>query len=385
MNKTKAPSHTKIVCTLGPATSSPEIIAKMLGAGMDIARLNLAHGTLDGHRQLISAVRLASQKLKHGIGILLDLPGSKRHAGDVQSAFGKHLEFALSQNADFIALSYISSAREVEEVRKLLNEMNADVSLIAKIERAKALQESGPILGVCDGIMVARGDLALEISIEKVPLASKRLIKEANRLGKPVITATEMLESMVRSATPTRAEAADVANAVLDGTDALMLSEETSVGNHPVEAVEIMARIALEAESSLHSAQILNESWQDVPPEVNDATARAACQVAYQVGAKAIVAFTAGGTTALRVSKYRPCQPILAVTPSEHIMRRLSLCWGVFPIRKPDPQNLEEVFGMAGEAALETESARKGDLIVITAGLPLTLPGSTNLLKVHRV
>ncbi|MDD4984601.1 MAG: pyruvate kinase [Dehalococcoidales bacterium] len=385
MNKARAPRHTKIVCTLGPASSSSEIIAKMLGAGMDIARLNLAHGTLDGHRQLISEVRLASQKVKPGIGILLDLPGSKRYVGDVKSAFGKHLEFALSQSADFIALSYISSAGEVGEVSSLLKDMNADIFLIAKIERAKALQESDMILRVCDGIMVARGDLALEISIEKVPLASKRLIKEANRLGKPVITATEMLESMVRSVTPTRAEAADVANAVLDGTDALMLSEETSVGNHPIEAVEMMARIALEAESSLHFAQILHERWQDVPPEVNDATARAACQVAYQVGARAIVAFTAGGTTALRVSKYRPRQPILAVTPSEYIMRRLSLCWGVVPIRKPDPQNLEEVFSMAGEAALETKSARKGDLIVVTAGLPLTISGSTNLLKVHRV
>ena len=385
MNKPTVERHTKIVCTLGPASSSPEVIERMLRGGMDIARFNLAHSTLEGHRQLISEVRSVSQKVKPYMGILLDLPGLKRRTGDVKSAFGQHLEFAISQSADFIALSYISSAREVKEVKKLLKEMNADIPVIAKIERAQALQESDMILEICEGIMVARGDLALDISFEKVPLASKRLIKEANRQGKPVIIATEMLESMVRSTTPTRAEAADIANAVLDGTDALMLSEETSIGNYPVEATETMAKIALEAEASLPFEQMFRERWQDSPPEVNDATARAACQVAHQVQAKAIVAFTAGGTTALRVSKYRPYQPILALTPSELIMRRLSLYCGVVPIRKPDPKNLEEVFGMASEVALETTLARRGDLIVITAGLPLTVPGSTNLLKVHSV
>lgn len=377
--------HVKIICTLGPASSSPKVMERLLKAGMDIARLNLAHGTLEEHRQLISQLRLVSQKLKPSTGILLDLPGAKHHTGDAKSAFGQHLEFALSQSADFIALSFISSVREVKEVKKLLKEMNADIPIIAKIERVQALRENDMILEASEGIMVARGDLALEISIEKVPLASKHLIKEANRRGKPVITATEMLESMVRSATPTRAEAADVANAVLDGTDALMLSEETSVGSYPVEATETMARIALEAEASLPFEQVFYERWQDITPEVNDATARAACQVAHQVQAKAIIAFTTGGTTALRVSKYRPRQPILAVTPSERVVRRLSLCWGVLPIRKPEPQNLEEVFRMAREAALETSLARKDDLIVITAGIPLAVPGSTNLLKVHSV
>ncbi len=385
MNEPTVERHVKIVCTLGPASSSPEVIEGMLRGGMDIARLNLAHSTLEEHRQLISEVRSVSQKLKPSMGILLDLPGPKRRIGDVKSAFGEHLEFALSQHADFIALSYISSAREVEGVKKLLKEMNADIPVIAKIERAQALRESDTIFEVCEGIMVARGDLALEISIEKVPMASKRLIKEANHHGKPVITATEMLESMVQSTTPTRAEAADVANAVLDGTDALMLSEETSVGSYPVKATEIMAKIALEAEASLPFEQIFHERRQDVLPEVNDATARAACQVAHQAQAKAIVAFTTGGTTALRVSKYRPRQPVLAVTPSERVVRRLSLYWGVLPIRKPAPPTLEEAFGMAREVVLATSIARKGDLIVITAGLPLTVPGSTNLLKVHIV
>jgi len=263
--------------------------------------------------------------------------------------------------------------------------MNSDIPIIVKIEEAGALEESGAIIDVAEGIMVARGDLALKISIEKVPLAQKQLIKEANRRGKPVITATQMLESMVHSATPTRAEAADVANAILDGSDALMLSEETATGDYPVEATKMMARIAFEAEAGLAYEQMLLEKWRDVLHEVNDATAAAACQMAHHVHAKAILAFTTGGTTALRVSKYRPRQPILAVTPSDFTMRRLSLVWGVLPIRKPAPSNLEEVFELASEVALQTHICKRGNLVVVTAGIPLNLPGSTNLVKIHSV
>jgi pyruvate kinase len=385
MNQAKTKRHVKIVCTLGPASSSIKIIEKMLKGGMNVARFNLSHGTLKEHSRLISEVRLLSQKLKFPTGILLDLPGLKRGFGEVKDVFSQHLEFAHSENADFIALSFISSAQQVKEVKTLLREMNADIPVIAKIERARALEESNPILEVSEGIMVARGDLALEISIEKVPLAQKQLIRQANRYGKLVVTATQMLESMVRSATPTRAEAADVANAVLDGSDALMLSEETAIGGYPVEATETMAKIALEAEVMLPYEEILRGGWQEVLSEVDDATARAACQIAHQVQARAIIAFTAGGTTALRVSKYRPRHLILAVTPSETVVRRLSLAWGVLPIIKPKPTNLDEVFRLARETALETSVAKKGDLVVITAGLPLAVPGSTNLVKVHSV
>ena len=385
MNQSKMKRHVKIVCTLGPASSSPEVVERMLKGGMDIARLNLAHGTLEEHSQLISEVRLLSQKLKLPTGILLDLPGLKHRVGDIRAVFGEHLEFADSQKVDFIALSFISSMRQVKEVRALLKKMNAYMPVIVKIEQAQALEQSGAILEVSDGIMVARGDLALEISIEKVPLAQKQLIKEANRRGKPVITATQMLESMVQSAIPTRAEATDVANAILDGSDALMLSEETATGSYPVEAIETMIRIALEAEAAFPYEQMLRERRQDILPEVDDATARAACQIAHQVQARAIIAFTTGGTTALRLSKYRPQHLILAVTPSETVVRRLSLAWGVLPVKKPEPANLEEVFELAREVALETGIARKGDLVVITAGLPLSVPGSTNLVKVHSV
>jgi len=385
MNRVKTKRHVKIVCTLGPASSSSEVIKRMLKGGMNLARFNLSYGTLEEHSRLISEVRLLSEKLKLPTGILLDIPGMKRRAGDIKAVFGQHLDFAQSQSADFVALSFISSARQVKEVRALLKKMNANIPIIVKIERARALEESDGILEVCEGLMVARGDLALEISIEKVPLAQKQLIKEANHRGKPIITATQMLESMVQSATPTRAEAADVANAVLDGSDALMLSEETATGSYPVEAIETMAKIALEAETLLPYEEILRESSQDILPEVNDATARAACYIAQQVQAKAIIAFTTGGTTALRVSKYRPQHIIVAVTSSETVMRRLSLVWGVFPVRKPEPSTLEEVFELAREVALETGVARKGDLVVLTAGLPLTLPGSTNLVKVHSI
>ncbi|MFC1983804.1 pyruvate kinase [Chloroflexota bacterium] len=385
MNQDKMKRHVRIVCTLGPASSSPEVIERMLKGGMDIVRLNLAYGTLEEHGRLISEVRLLSQKLERPTGILLDLPGPKRRNGDIKAVFGDHLKFANSRGVDFIALSFISSAQQVKEVKALLKEMNTDIPVIVKIEQAQALEQSSLIIEVSDGIMVARGDLALEISIEKVPLAQKQLIREANRRGKPVITATQMLESMVRSTTPTRAEATDVANAILDGSDALMLSEETAIGSYPVEAVEMMARIALEAETAFPYVQMLHERWQEFPPEVNDATARAACQIAHQVNAKAIITFTTGGTTALRLSKYRPKHPILALTPSEIVVRRLSLVWGVMPIRKPELVELEEIFELAREVAQETNIAKKGDLVVITAGLPLRVPGSTNLVRVQSV
>lgn len=385
VNNKRLERRTKIVCTLGPASNSPDVIERMLKAGMDIARFNLAHGTLAEHSRVISTVRQISQKLGLTTGILPDLPGLKLKQGSIKEVFGEHLRFALSQNATFVALSFISSASQVKEVTELLEEMDADIPLIVKIEKPGGLEEADAILELCDGIMVARGDLGLQIKIEKVPLAQKQLIKKANHCGKPAITATQMLESMVESPTPTRAEATDVANAVLDGTDAVMLSEETAIGKHPVEAVETMARIVLEAEPAIPYEQILYERGQDVPPEVNDATARAACQIAHQLGARAIVTFTTGGTTTLRVSKYRPSQPIIAVTSSENMQERLSLAWGVLSVKRREPRSLEEVFDQATEVVMATGTAAKGDLIIITAGLPLLVPGNTNFVKVHRI
>lgn len=385
MNTDRLKRHVKIVCTLGPASNSPEIIGKMLQGGMDVARLNLSYGTLEEHRQTVATVRSVSQKMELPTAILLDCPGRKRRTGDTKAVFGDHLQFARDNQIDFIALSFITSTQQVEEVKSLLKEMSVGIPIITKIEKGEALAVSGPIIDVSDGVMVARGDLGLQISIEKVPLAQKKIIREANQRGKPVITATEMLESMVKSATPTRAEATDVANAVLDGTDAVMLSEETSIGKYPVEAVEMMVKIILEAETVFPHDEVLRESHVENLNEIDDATALAACQIAHQIDAKAIVALTAGGTTALRVAKHRPSQPILAVTLADTIMRQLNLVWGVYPLRKSAPANLEEWLETARITALETGVAKTGDVIVLTAGLPLGVAGSTNLVKVHRI
>ncbi|OGN90909.1 MAG: pyruvate kinase [Chloroflexi bacterium RBG_13_46_14] len=377
--------HSKIVCTLGPASSSPEIIENMLKAGMDVARLNLSYGNFEEHTRTISIIRSVSERLGEPAGIMLDLPGYKRRTGGIVEVFRDHLEFASEQDVDFIALSFITSAEQVSEIRDLLNTIDPDIPLIVKIEQEKALENSKGIIEVSDGIMVARGDLALEISIEKVPLAQKRLIRESNQRGKPVITATQMLESMVRFSSPTRAEATDVTNAVLDGSDAIMLSEETAIGNFPVEAVAMMNRIAMEAETAFPYYQVLESGSYGLLPEVDDATARAACQIAHQIDAKAIITFTSGGTTALRVSKYRPKQSIIAVTPSQKVVNRLTLPWGVVPVKKRESDELEDAFELAKQSALETGIVKIGDLIVITAGIPLRVPGQTNLLKVERV
>lgn len=385
MNADRLKRHVKIVCTLGPASNTHEIIEKMLLSGMDVARLNLSYGILDEHRQTVAMVRSVSQKLNLPTAILLDCPGRKRRTGDTKAVFGDHLRFAEDTQIDFIALSFITSTQQVEEVKLLAKEMNINIPIVAKIEKGEALAVSGSIIDISDGVMVARGDLGLQISIEKVPLAQKKIIREANQRGKPVITATEMLESMVKSPTPTRAEATDVANAVLDGTDAVMLSEETSIGQYPVEAIQMMAKIICEAETVLPHDKVFYEPQGDYLSEVDDATARAACQIASQIDVKAIVALTAGGTTALRVAKHRPGQPILAVTLSETIMRQLNLVWGVYPLRKSSPTNLEEWLEVARQTVLETGLAKAGDVIVVTAGLPLGVPGSTNLVKVHRV
>jgi len=386
MESARIRRHAKIVCTLGPASSSASMIRKLLSAGMDIVRLNLNYGTLEEHAGIIKTVRKLSSELDLQTGVLLDCPGLKKYPdATVENAFKSHLQFAKENDIDFVALSFISNAQQVEAVHRLLESMEYSVPLIVKIEKDGALQDSDRILEMADGIMVARGDLAIQISIEKVPLAQKKLIRSANQCGKPVITATQMLESMVKSPTPTRAEATDIANAVLDGTDALMLSEETSIGKYPVTAVETMVKIAMEAETAFPHLARLRDAHLSSINEVNDATARAACQIADQIGAKVIVAFTAGGTTALRVAKYRPSQPIIAVTPSASVRRKLSVVWGVHAALRPEPGTLEELFAVAEEVAVEMTTIKKGDCLVLTAGVPLMVPGSTNLVKVHVV
>ena len=385
MNTDRLRRHVKIVCTLGPASNTPEIIEKMILSGMDVTRLNLSYGTLDEHRNTVAMVRAAARKIGLPTAVLLDCPGRKRRTGDTRAVFGDHLRFAQDNQIDYIALSFITSTEQVEEVQALAGEMKINIPIVSKIEKGEALAVSDSIIAISDGVMVARGDLGLQINIEKVPLAQKKIIHEANHRGKPVITATEMLESMVKSPTPTRAEATDVANAVLDGTDAVMLSEETSIGQYPLEAIQMMVKIILEAETVLPHDNVYNEPHGDFLSAVDDATARAACDIACQIDAKAIVALTAGGTTALRVAKHRPAQPILAVTLSEIIMRRLNLVWGTYPLVKASPNSLEEWEGVARATTVEAGLAKTGDVIVVTAGLPLGIPGSTNMVRVLKV
>ncbi len=468
--------RTKIVCTIGPSTSSASMIKELLQAGMDVARINFSHGTHKEHASYIRTLQQAAKQAGVPLGIMQDLPGPKNRTGKLKKGAieltenadfvlttkevlgdehrvsvglpdlpqnvkpgdmifiddgaielevvatsktevscqvvtgGKlgedkginipginwdaptiteedwnHLLFGLKNNVDFIALSFIREANDVIKVRNFLRKRKKTPVLIAKIERREALDNLDEILKVADGAMVARGDLGIEIPIQRVPIVQKEIIQKCNRLGKPVIVATQMLESMVNSPRPTRAEVTDVANAIFDGADALMLSEETAVGSYPVEAVSMMSQIALEAETALPYEEILTNKGKDLQPQTDDAISYAACHTAHQLGAAAIIAFTSSGSTARRVAKYRPKVPILAITPSQVTQRQLSLSWGVRAFQIPEPSKIAMLFTRGARVAKRTGLAQDGDLVVITGGVPIGVSGSTNLLKVERV
>jgi len=273
----------------------------------------------------------------------------------------------------------------VSAVKAILREHDADIPVISKIERVQAVRDFDDILSASDGIMVARGDLGVDIPLEKVPFIQKEIILKCNRVGKPVITATQMLESMVSAARPTRAEVNDVANAIFDGTDATMLSAETSVGKYPVQAVRTMAKIALETERRLPYENLLAERGKWIQRETDELISYSACHTAQSLGAVAIVAFTQSSSTARRVSKYRPKVPILALTPSHTISGRLLLHWGVYPFPIEEAKSVDGLFATATRIAKETGVAKPNDLIVITGGVPIGVAGSTNMLKVERV
>jgi pyruvate kinase len=273
----------------------------------------------------------------------------------------------------------------VAGVRKLMREDSAEVPIIAKIERGEAVKNLDSIVASADGIMVARGDLGVEIPLEKVPLVQKEIIRKCNQAGKPVITATEMLESMVKSMRPTRAEASDVTNAIFDGTDATMLSEETSIGKNPLQSVVIMDRIAREAEKKLPYEMALSEKKTWFEQRTEELISYNACVTAHSLGARAIVAFTKLGSTAGRVSKYRPRTTIVAITPDDVICRRLILYWGVQPVQIATPSSVAGLLATASGVAKELGLAKPNDLVVITGGIPLGAGSTTNLLKVEVV
>jgi pyruvate kinase len=302
----------------------------------------------------------------------------------------------MKEGVDFIALSFVRRAEHIDEVRRIIagiKEENPEACtggpcLIAKIENEEGFKKRGEILAAADGIMVARGDLGVEVPPEEVPLLQESLIELANRLGKPVITATEMLESMVSNPRPTRAEVTDIAHAIISGTDAVMLSAETAVGRYPVQAVEMMARVARRIESSLNYAEDLERRQKNRGKKrlgVAEAISHATCQIALDLGAQAIITATQSGGTARMVSMYRPRAPILAATPNLDVARVLSLSWGVTAILVPVTTTTETTLDVSVRAAVARRFVKKGDLVVITGGLRTGIPGTTNLLQVHEI
>ena len=295
------------------------------------------------------------------------------------------LRFAAEHDADFVALSTVTTDTDVQTARGILRDQGAEPVIISKIERAESLENFESILAASDAIMVARGDMGVEVPLARVPVIQKDLISKSNAAGKPVITATQMLESMVESPVPTRAEVTDVANAVFDGTDAVMLSGETSVGRYPVQAVKVMARVAIEAEAALPYETIITEKARQLEKQTDDAISYDACRTAYQLRASLIVAFTEAGSTAGRVSKYRPLPHILAITPFERVQRRLTLRWGVTPLIVGGLSSVEDFFERGEEEAVRAMGVEPGELVVLVAGLPIGVSGGTNLLRVMTI
>jgi pyruvate kinase len=473
----------KIVCTLGPATSTPDQVAALVAAGMDVARLNMSHGTQDGHLAVYQRVRAASDAAGHSVGVLVDLQGPKirlgtfpggpvrlaagqeftisvrpvagdQHqatttypglAGDVQAGdavlvddgrvvlqvkevrdgrvrtsvitgglVSDHkglnlpgvqvsvpaltakdqadLRWALRLRADLIALSFVQGPADAGPARKIMDEVGVRLPLIAKIEKPQALDSLDEIVAAFDGIMVARGDLGVELPLEHVPMAQKRIIARARDKAKPVIVATQMLESMISAPRPTRAEASDVANAVLDGADALMLSAETSVGDYPAGAVATMARIITAAERdylrpapSLPPGPATTGPASTGPATTGGAIARAAAEVGAVVGARALVAFTITGETARRLARYRSPIPLLAFTPQPATRSQLALTWGVETFIVPPARHTDEMVRQVEDALLQIGRCEKGDRVVIVAGSPPGTPGRTNALRVHTI
>jgi len=328
---------------------------------------------------------LVGGQLKNRKG--MNLPGVAVSAPALTEKDLADLDFCIEQELDYLALSFVRTAAEVIELKKLLAQRGASIQVIAKIEKPEAVEAFAEILAAADGIMVARGDLGVEINSEKVPLIQKRIIRQCNLAGKPVITATQMLESMVNNPRPTRAETSDVANAILDGTDAVMLSAETASGDYPCEAVEMMVRVAVDVE---RDPQLKEQFFHPLletcgTRSLTEAIGQAACRVAENVGAAAILAFTQTGSTAALVAKYRPPMPVYAVTPTLAVRRRMALYAGVRSIRVDIEGDTEAQIRSVDAAVIDAGVLNKGDIVVITMGSPLSDPGTTNLLKVHQL
>lgn len=466
----------KIVCTLGPASRSPEMIEKLMRAGLDVARLNFSHGTHDEHAKVIADLRIVSARLEKPLAILADLQGPKIRTGLLEGGAPVHLRkgqrftittksilgdangvsttykplpeevqkgdrilladglielrvrgvrsdtvlcdvvnggelgqnkginlpgvklkisaltpkdrkdlaFALTQPVNYIALSFARRPEDVLTAKKAIALLGKDTPVIAKLEKPEAIENLDAILEVADGVMVARGDLGVEMNPEQVPVVQKRIIARARDARRPVITATQMLESMTLNPRPTRAEASDVANAIFDGTDAVMLSGETASGKYPLEAVSMMDRIIREAETSMMS----QKDRRRRPMEhltVAEAISESVCHAADELHMKVVAVFTETGSTARLISKYRPRCPIIAFSTVQETRRRLQLFWGVMPRTIAHVKNIDSMAELAEKRLLEEGVVGKGDVVGIVAGTPLGIKGSTNFMKLHTV
>ena len=468
-----SPRRTKIVATIGPATSTPEVLRELIRAGATTLRLNFSHGTHDDHLKSIRLIRQISNELNYPVAILQDLQGPKIRLGkfetgsivvakgdpfiltsakvagtqtmssityeplaqevpvgsmillddgkvemvveSVDKAAGElhcrvvvggplsnskgvnfpgvclsikaltdkdreDLVFGLDHGVDWVALSFVRNPDDVREIKDLIASAGKNTPVIVKIEKHEAMEQMEEILRLSDGAMVARGDLGVELPAEDVPILQKRLIAAANRLGIPIITATQMLDSMVSNPRPTRAEVSDIANAILDGTDAVMLSNETAVGKFPVEAVAMMATIAIRTEK-----EKLGRNPEESSRSIPNAISKAVGNIAEQIGASAIMTLTKTGATARNVSKFRPTIPVIAITPHVDVARQLQMVWGVKPLLMLDLDTTWETFSAALNLAQEKELVSPGDLVVLTAGTLQGVSGSTDLLKVEVV
>lgn len=463
--------HSKIVCTIGPATRSPRMMRKLMQAGMDVARLNFSHGTHEEHAESFSSLRETAAGMGKPIAILVDLQGPKIRTGAlagggamlragqrfvittakvlgdstrvnttfypmprevkrgdrillsdglielrVESTTAREvicqvinggflgenkginlpgvklrvpaltekdradLRFALSQGADYIAVSFVRRPEDVLLAKALVKRAKKDTPIIAKLEKPEAIENLEEIVRVADGVMVARGDLGVEMSPESVPVVQKNIIARARENRRPVITATQMLESMTENPRPTRAEASDVANAIFDGSDAVMLSAETATGKYPVEAVGMMARIIEEAEASI------NEFPRPAGTErlkVAETVAELVCHASRELHMKVIAVFTHSGFTARLISRYRPLVPIVAFSPEEATRRRMALLWGVTPHSILDIKKIDALPAIAEKRLVEERLVKKGDVIGIVAGTPMGVRGTTNFMKFH--
>lgn len=469
---------TKIVCTIGPASESEEMLEKLMNAGMNVARLNFSHGSHEEHKARIDTIRKVAKRLNKTIGLLLDtkgpeirthnmkdglivlekgkevivsmnevegtpekfsvtyenlindvnigsyillddglvelqvkeinkdkgevkcdilntgelknkkgvnLPGVKVNLPGITDKDADDIRFGIKENVDFIAASFVRRPSDVLDIRQILEEEKAEITIFPKIENQEGIDNIEEILEVSDGLMVARGDMGVEIPPESVPMVQKDLIRKCNKLGKPVITATQMLDSMQRNPRATRAEASDVANAIYDGTDAVMLSGETAAGQYPEEAVKTMRNIAVSAEAAQDYKKLLSDRTKLVETSLVNAIGVSVAHTALNLNVKAIVAATESGSTARTISKYRPHSDIIAVTPSEKTARQCAIVWGVNPVVKEGRKTTDALLNNAVATAVETGRVSNGDLIIITAGVPTGEKGTTNMMKIHLV